>query len=65
MTEVNLPKPVEMAEEDVGLKQSRELAATMDHWLVLFDADLLDQGMPPSQRPLRCRFLGRHARRFV
>ena len=53
MTEADLPKPMETAEEDFGLKQSRELSTTMDHWLVLFDADLLDQGVPPSQRPLR------------
>lgn len=53
MTGAELPKPMETAEEDIGLKQSRELSTTMDHWLVLFDADLLDQGVPPSQRPLR------------
>ena len=53
MTEAGLPKSEEVADEDFGLKQSRELAATMDHWLVLFDADLLNQGVPPSQRPLR------------
>jgi HEPN domain-containing protein len=53
MTEADLPKSEEVADEGFGLKQSRELAATMDHWLVLFDADLLNQGVPPSQRPLR------------
>ncbi len=53
MTEADLPKSEEVAEEDFGLKQSRELAATMDHWLVLFDAELLHAGLPPSQRPLQ------------
>ena len=53
MTEADLPKSAAEAEEDFGLKQSRELAATMDHWLVLIDKDLLDQGVPPAQRPLR------------
>lgn len=53
MTDANLPEPVEKSDEDVGLKQSRKLSTAMNHWLDLFDADLLDQGVPPSQRPLR------------
>jgi HEPN domain-containing protein len=53
MTEADLPKSVEVAEEDVGMKQSRVLAAQMDHWLALFDADFLNEGLPPSRRPLQ------------
>lgn len=53
MTEADLPKSVEVAGEDVGMKQSRVLAAQMDHWLTLFDADFLDEGLPPSRRPLQ------------
>lgn len=32
------------AEEDFGLKQSRELAMAMDHWLELFDVSLSKLG---------------------
>tara|TARA_R110002012_G_scaffold192753_1_gene360351 strand:- start:209 stop:1267 length:1059 start_codon:yes stop_codon:yes gene_type:complete len=41
------------AEEDFGLKQSRELATAMDHWLELFDASLSEQGLALPQRPLQ------------
>lgn len=41
------------SETDIGLKQSRELAKTMHHWLDLFDLDLADQELPLSQRPLQ------------
>ena len=41
------------AETNIGLKQSRELAENMDHWLDLFDLELCDQELPLSQRPLR------------
>nr|WP_319391136.1 hypothetical protein [uncultured Cohaesibacter sp.] len=37
---------------DSGLKQSRELAEKIDHWLGLFDRDLSDQEVPLFQRPL-------------
>lgn len=48
MTEDPVP-----AEEDFGLKQSRELATAMDHWLELFDTNLSEQGLALPQRPLK------------
>lgn len=44
-------------EQDFGLKQSRELAAAMDHWLELFDTDLSEQGLALSERPLQAAFM--------
>lgn len=52
MTKAQLPEPIATAPEDISIKQSRELAATMDHWLDLFDSELLHQGLVLSQRPL-------------
>lgn len=52
MTHAKLPEPIEKTGENVGLEQSRKLSAAMDYWLDSVDAVLLDQGVPPSQRPL-------------
>lgn len=53
MTKPNQTEDDEPAELDFGLKQSRELAESMDHWLDLFDRDLSDQELPLSQRPVQ------------
>ena len=61
MTKADMPKSADEAEEDFGLKQSRQLAETMDQWLDLFDAELLGAGRPPSQRPLQALLMLFHA----
>ncbi len=53
MTDARETENAELTESDFGLKQSRELAGNMDHWLDLFDCDLGIQEVPLSQRPLR------------
>lgn len=47
------PQDAAPTETNFGLKQSRELAENMDHWLDLFDRDLGDLEVPLSQRPLQ------------
>ena len=53
MTDAHETEDAELTESDFGLKQSCELAGSMDHWLDLFDCDLRVQEVPLSQRPLR------------
>lgn len=41
------------AETDAGIKQSREIAEKVDHWLDLFDSELAGQDLALSHRPLQ------------
>ncbi len=53
MTNSSPPENLHADHGDAGLKQSRELADKIDHWLELFNAELSQQELPLSQRPFQ------------
>ena len=56
MTDAHETEDAELTESDFGLKQSCELAGSMDHWLDLFDCDLRVQEVPLSQEATSCPY---------